>query len=128
MDYVATFSSFAVDDLATAKTFYSETLSVEIASEAMGLHLALSGGGRVHVYERKDYRPADFTVLNFIVANIDAAVADLVSHGVVMERYDSLPASQDERGILRGLSTNMGPDIAWFKDPAGNILSVLQEQ
>ncbi len=80
----------------------------------------------VFVYEKADHQPATFTVLNFYVDDINQAIDELVDKGVVFERYDSLPAPQDERGVLRGRAAGEGPDIAWFKDPAGNIFSVLQ--
>jgi catechol 2,3-dioxygenase-like lactoylglutathione lyase family enzyme len=127
MEYVSTFSSFSVDDIEAAKRFYSEVLGLETSDEMMGLRLTLHDDGRVHVYLKDDHQPAVFTVLNFVVGDIDAAIDSLTAKGIVMERYDSLPAEQDEKGVLRGLGANMGPDIAWFKDPAGNILSVLQE-
>lgn len=127
MEYQGTFSSFSVDNVEAAKKFYSETLGIPTSDEMMGLRLELGGGGRVHVYQKDDHQPASFTVLNFVVADINAAIDSLTSLGVTMERYDNLPAPQDEKGVLRGLSANMGPDIAWFKDPAGNILAVLQE-
>lgn len=120
------FSGFSVDDLATAEAFYSGTLGLSVEDAGgMGLTLHLPGGASVFVYAKADHRPATFTVLNLIVDDIDEAVEELTNRGVRFERYDDLPA--DERGILRGLSVNRGPDIAWFEDPAGNILSVLQE-
>jgi hypothetical protein len=94
----------------------------------MGLQLKLPNGGALFIYPKTDHQPATFTVLNFVVENIDDAVNDLVRLGVRFERYDNLPAPQDEKGIARGLSAHQGPDIAWFKDPSGNILSVLQDK
>jgi catechol 2,3-dioxygenase-like lactoylglutathione lyase family enzyme len=122
----AAFGGFSVDDLAQAKEFYTETLGLELASETMGLQFKLPGGGQVFVYDKKDHQSATFTILNFVVEDIDAAVADLATRGVKFERYEGAP--QDEQGIARGLKANMGPDIAWFKDPAGNILAVLQDK
>lgn len=127
MDYVSTFSSFSIDDEEAAKRFYGETLGLDVSDDMMGLGLTLEGGGRVFMYQKDDHEPASFTVLNFVVNDIDGAIDNLAAKGVVMERYDSLPAEQDEKGVLRGLGANMGPDIAWFKDPAGNVLAVLQE-
>jgi predicted enzyme related to lactoylglutathione lyase len=127
MDYVSTFSSFSIDDEEAAKRFYGEMLGLDVSDDMMGLGLTLEGGGRVFMYQKDDHEPASFTVLNFVVNDIDGAIDSLAAKGVVMERYDSLPAVQDEKGVLRGLEANMGPDIAWFKDPAGNILAVLQE-
>jgi len=122
-DNTKAFSSFAVDDVAAARAFYADTLGIEV-SEDMGmglLFLHLSGNREVVVYPKPDHAPANFTVLNFGVDDIDAAVDHLAAQGVTFERYDGMP--QDERGIMR----EDGPFIAWFTDPAGNILSVLQE-
>lgn len=94
----------------------------------MGLQMQLPGGGTVFIYEKKDHIPAAFTILNFEVASVDESVDILMTKGVKFERYPGMPAPQDEKGILRGLAANQGPDIAWFKDPAGNILSVLQNE
>jgi catechol 2,3-dioxygenase-like lactoylglutathione lyase family enzyme len=118
------FSGFAVDDLAKAKQFYGETLGVGVTDEGGGelLRLHLGGGTEVLVYPKADYTPATYTMLNFPVDDIDEAVDDLVARGVVFERYPGF--DQDDKGIAR---ETLGPAIAWFKDPAGNILSVLQE-
>ena len=123
----AAFSGFSVDDLSRAKDFYTGKLGLEIEDEAMGLMLRLPGGGKVFVYHKADHIPATFTILNFAVDDIDAAVADLTDQGVRFEQYQDGPAKTDEKGIVRGKAANMGPDIAWFKDPAGNFLSVLQD-
>jgi catechol 2,3-dioxygenase-like lactoylglutathione lyase family enzyme len=120
------FSGFSVSDLAAAKKFYGATLGLKIEDDGVGARLQLPGGGTVFVYPKRDHQPATFTILNFVVDDIDAAVDDLTSRGVRFERYDSGP-TQDEKGILRGRAQNRGPDIAWFKDPAGNVLSVIQE-
>jgi catechol 2,3-dioxygenase-like lactoylglutathione lyase family enzyme len=121
----AAFSGFSVDDLAKSNEFYTKTLGLNVVNEGVGLRLHLPGGGTVFVYPRNDHQPASFTILNFMVENIDGAVDELKSRGVNFEHYEGMP--QDEKGILRGRSQQMGPDIAWFKDPAGNILSVLQD-
>ncbi len=123
----AAFSGFSVSDLAKAKDFYTTTVGLEAVDEGegMGLNLHLPGGGTVFVYEKADHQPASFTILNFVVEDIDGAVAELTNRGVQFEHYDN-GAKTDEKGIARGRAQNMGPDIAWFKDPAGNILSVLQ--
>ena len=118
------YSGFAVDDLGRAREFYGETLGLktEVLDEQnnlMALHLA--GDRPTIVYLKPDFAPATYTILNFPVADIDAAVDELAARGVEFERYDGF--EQDERGIARG----PGPDIAWFKDPAGNILSVHKE-
>ncbi len=118
------FSGFSVDDLAKAKAFYAETLGLKVDDQGVGLILHLPGGSTVFAYPKDNHQPATFTILNFEVDNIDAAVAALREKGVQFERYEAMPA--DEDGIVRGISSNQGPDIAWFTDPAGNILSVLQ--
>ncbi|HEY4160757.1 MAG TPA: VOC family protein [Candidatus Saccharimonadales bacterium] len=120
------FSGFSVTDLGTAKQFYTQVLGLEAGDETMGLQLKLPGGGELFIYPKDDHQPATFTVLNFVVSDIDKAVDGLQKLGVSFERYDDLPGGQDEKGIARGRSAHQGPDIAWFKDPAGNILAVLQ--
>ena len=118
------YSGFAVDDLKKAREFYGETLGLRTSavSEEGGLmSLDLAGDRSTLVYEQPDCTPASYTILNFPVEDIDRAVDELAARGVSFERYDGF--EQDEKGIARG----PGPDIAWFKDPAGNVLSVLQE-
>ena len=120
-----TFSSFAVDDVAEARDFYSDTLGLRVTEVPdMGplLTLHLAGGHDVMLYEKSDFSPATYTVLSFEVGDIDAVVDDLSGRGIAFERYDGF--EQDDKGIAR---ESEGPQIAWFKDPAGNILSVLQE-
>jgi catechol 2,3-dioxygenase-like lactoylglutathione lyase family enzyme len=120
------FSGFAVDDLDVAEKFYRDTLGLEVERLDMGtLRLGLARGVNVFVYPRPDHRPAEYTMLNFEVDDIDAAVDGLVARGVTMDRYDGF--EQDERGIARGRAAGQGPDIAWFRDPAGNIIAVLSE-
>ncbi len=117
------FSGFAVDDIAAAKNFYGETLGIETSEQNGILTLALNGGGRpTIVYPKPGHVPAEYTILNFRVEEIEAAVDELTARGVQIERYDGF--EQDERGIMRG----GGPYIAWFKDPAGNVLAVLQDR
>ncbi len=124
----STFTSLSVNSLAEAKAFYVGLLDFTVVDDSMGLSLQLPGDANVFIYEKEGHVPADFTILNFVVDDIDATIDHLTSHhGITMERYDSLPALQDERGILRGRASGDGPDIAWFKDPAGNILSVVQQ-
>jgi catechol 2,3-dioxygenase-like lactoylglutathione lyase family enzyme len=119
------FSGFAVDDLAKAREFYGEILGVK-TSEAHGLMtLHLAGDRDTLVYPKPDHTPATYTILNFPVDDIDQAVDALTRKGVRFQQYENMT---DERGIARGIATGQGPDIAWFKDPAGNILSVLQER
>lgn len=119
------FSGFSVNDLAAAKTFYSETLGLEVTEENSMLTLHLATGGRVLIYAKESgHEPAGFTILNFPVEDIDKAADELIASGVSFEVYEGM--HQDDKGIARGKAANMGPDIAWFKDPAGNILSILQ--
>lgn len=120
------FSGFSVNDTDKAKQFYTQTLGLELEDETMGLRFRLPGGGALFIYTKNDHQPANFTVLNFIVEDIDTAVDELTGLGVSFEHYDNMPGEQDGKGILRGRSVSQGPDIAWFKDPSGNILSVLQ--
>jgi predicted enzyme related to lactoylglutathione lyase len=125
----AAFSGFSVNDLAAAKQFYTEVLGCS-AEDAMGdgLRLTLPGGTVIWIYTKPNHQPATYTVLNFDVDDVEAAVDALAARGVTFERYDGMGFEQDEKGIARGLAAGKGPDIAWFKDPAGNILSVLQDQ
>ena len=116
------FSGFSVDHLESARTFYAQTLGLKTSVEHGLLWLHLAGGRDTLVYSKPDHVPATYTILNFVVDDIDAAVDELVSRGVQLERYEGI--GQDDRGINRA----GGPYIAWFKDPAGNILSVLQER
>jgi catechol 2,3-dioxygenase-like lactoylglutathione lyase family enzyme len=115
------FSGFAVDDIPAAKRFYSDTLGLEVTEENGMLTLHIAGDRPILVYPKPDYTPATYTILNFPVEDIDAAVDELVRRGVRFERYEGMPA--DEKGIMR----TGGPQIAWFTDPAGNVLSVLQQ-
>jgi predicted enzyme related to lactoylglutathione lyase len=117
-------NGFAVDDIEAAKQFYGETLGlgVKVLSEEHGVtSIELAGGRDTLLYAKEDFTPATYTILNFEVDDVDAAVDELASKGVSTERYEGF--EQDEKGIARG----PGPSIAWFKDPAGNILSVLQQ-
>jgi catechol 2,3-dioxygenase-like lactoylglutathione lyase family enzyme len=116
------FSTFAVDDVPAAERFYGETLGLGVAGEMGGLRLRLGTGAEVFVYPKADHTPASFTVLNFPVEDVEAAVDRLTAAGVRFEQYEGEIAT-DEKGIHRG---GEGPTIAWFKDPAGNILSVLE--
>jgi len=114
------FSGFSTNDIEKAKTFYGETLGLDMTEQMGVLNVSFAGGGVAVIYPKENHEPATFTVLNFRVDDIDAAVDRLVAAGIAMERYDGL--AQDERGIAR----EYPPPIAWFKDPAGNILSVIQ--
>ena len=114
------FSGFSTNDVEAARQFYGDTLGLDVNDDNGMLNLRLGGGQRVLVYPKPNHEPATFTVLNFEVPDIDAAVDRLAERGVVFERYEG--AGQDERGIAR----RYPPPIAWFKDPAGNVLSVIQ--
>ncbi len=116
------FSGFAVDDLEQAREFYADTLGLDVkAIDDPGLlNIRLAGDRDILVYPKGDFEPATYTILNFPVDDVEAAVDDLASRGVAFERYDGM--EQDEKGIARG----PGPEIAWFKDPAGNVLAVLE--
>jgi predicted enzyme related to lactoylglutathione lyase len=117
------FSGFAVKDLDAAHTFYGEVLGLEVEVQPMGiLELRLASGASVMVYPKPDHVPATYTILNFPVPDVDAAVDRLTAAGVSMERYEGF--DQDAKGIARDTE---GPTIAWFTDPSGNILSVLDE-
>jgi predicted enzyme related to lactoylglutathione lyase len=117
------FASFSVDDTEAARAFYGEALGLDVSETGPGLlTLTLTGGTRVMVYPKPDHTPATFTVLNFQVADVEAAVDALTAAGVTFARYDGF--GQDEKGIARG---DEGPPIAWFTDPAGNVLAVLEE-
>ena len=116
------FSGFAVDDIAAAAQFYGETLGLDVSEENGLLSLRLAGGAVVMVYPKPDHTPAGFTILNFAVDDVERAVDELAQRGVTFQRYEGF--EQDERGIARD---DRGPAIAWFTDPAGNILSVLEE-
>jgi catechol 2,3-dioxygenase-like lactoylglutathione lyase family enzyme len=115
------FSGFSADDIGKEKAFYADTLGLNVTEEMGALSLALTGGQRVFIYPKENHEPATYTVLNFEVDDIDAAVDELSAAGVQFERYEGMP--QDERGVMR----DWGPPIAWFKDPAGNILAVIQQ-
>jgi catechol 2,3-dioxygenase-like lactoylglutathione lyase family enzyme len=125
VDYTFVFSGFAVTDIDAARTFYRDALGLTVNDESMGhLSIDLPAGGFVLVYPKPDHVAASYTMLNLEVRDIDAAVDELTGRGVVMLRYDGM--YHDERGIVRGIAARQGPDIAWFADPSGNIISVLQ--
>jgi catechol 2,3-dioxygenase-like lactoylglutathione lyase family enzyme len=121
---VKAFSSFSVQDLATAREFYGNTLGLPVTETAEGLQVDLGGGASVFIYPKPNHTPASFTILNLAVPDVERAVDDLVGRGVRFEHYDVEGIETDAKGIHRG---GPGPSrIAWFKDPAGNILSVLE--
>lgn len=126
-----TFSSFSVNDLEKAKEFYQNTLGLEVQQISMGedyalLELHIAGGSKIMVYPKANHTPASFTILNFPVENVEKAVDELTKRGVRFEQYDMGDIKTNEKGIAHG--NGMGPDIAWFTDPAGNILSVLENR
>jgi predicted enzyme related to lactoylglutathione lyase len=115
------FSSFSATDIGAEKAFYADTLGLVVTEEDGQLMVDFAGGQRVLIYPKEDHAPASFTVLNFQVPDIEAAVDGLVERGVDFARYEGFP--QDERGIMR----EWGPAIAWFTDPAGNVIALIQE-
>lgn len=118
------FSGFSVDDIQKAKEFYGRTLGLEVSESHGLLTLHLAGGATVLIYPKPNHSPATFTILNFPVDDVDKAVDELTKRGVRFEIYSEPDLKTDERGVFRG----GGPTIAWFRDPAGNILSVLHEE
>ena len=126
---LAAFSGFSVRNLEAAKKFYRDILGLKITEEkGMGFKLHLPGGGQVFVYPKENHEPATFTILNLVVENIDITVNELIEKGVVFEQYNIPELPQDKKGIARGLSAHMGPDIAWLQDPSGNIFSIMQDK
>ena len=118
------FSSFSVDDLGAARAFYEQALGFDVKEGPMGmLEVQLPVGGHVLIYPKPDHKPATFTVLNLIVADVEQAVDALVAGGITMERYDNPEMAQDAKGIARG----NGPSIAWLTDPAGNVIAVIED-
>jgi catechol 2,3-dioxygenase-like lactoylglutathione lyase family enzyme len=117
------YSGFSVNDVQKAKAFYGETLGLEVSEADGDLELQIAGGTKILVYPKSDHTPATFTILNFPVDGIERAVDELTKAGVRFLIYNEGDLTTDEKGIFRG----EGPKIAWFKDPAGNILSVLEE-
>jgi catechol 2,3-dioxygenase-like lactoylglutathione lyase family enzyme len=115
------FSGFAAPDIEAARAFYADTLGLRVTEENGMLTLHIAGDRPTLIYPKPDHEPANYTILNFMVDDIDEAVDGLAARGVEFERYEGF--EQDEKGVARG----QGPPIAWFRDPAGNILSVLQE-
>jgi len=117
---------FAVDDIDAARRFYAETLGLDVTDNAMGfLELHLASGAAILIYSKPNHEPASYTILNFPVSDIDTAVDDLNARGVTTKIYSDDEFASDERGIVR--ATAGGPDIAWFRDPAGNVLAVYQD-
>jgi catechol 2,3-dioxygenase-like lactoylglutathione lyase family enzyme len=117
------FSTFSVDDIPRAKEFYGQTLGLRVTEQDGLLTLHVAGNRDIVVYPKADHTPASFTILNFPVDDVEATVDALTERGVVFERYEGSDNETDEKGIFRG----GGPLIAWFKDPAGNVLSVIED-
>lgn len=115
-------SSFSTNDIEAAKNFYGNVLGFDVAEQYGGLGLTFSGGGQAWIYPKEDHQPATFTVLNIMVDDVEAAVDDLGAKGVSFEQYDEEPIRTDEKGIAR----SFGGGMAWFKDPAGNIVSLIE--
>ncbi len=125
-EHTKAFSGYSVNDIPIAKEFYSKTLGMKVKDGEMGnLELDLGTGANVFIYPKPNHEPATFTVLNLLVKNIDTAVDELTKSGVKFEHYNYDELKTDEKGIMR--SDGQGPNIAWFKDPAGNILSVIED-
>ena len=116
------FSGFSVPDIEAARAFYADVLGLEVTEDHGILTIHLGGDHRAIAYPKPDHEPAGFTILNFPVPDVEAAVDDLAGRGVVFERYEGTPMETDQKGVFRG----GGPLIAWFKDPAGNVLSVIE--
>ena len=117
------FSGFSVNDVSDARKFYEATLGLRVSEDNGMLTLHIAGGRNILVYPKDDHAPASFTILNFPVDNVESAVDELTRRGVRFERYPGMDADMDEKGIFRG----GGPLIAWFTDPAGNVLSVIED-
>jgi predicted enzyme related to lactoylglutathione lyase len=117
------FSGFSVNDIPKAKTFYIQTLGLNVSEMNGMLQLHIAGGNPILIYPKPNHTPATYTILNFPVDNVDRAVDELSKRGVQFEKYDMPDLKTDDKGVMRG----NGPNIAWFKDPAGNILSVLED-
>lgn len=116
------FFSVSVDDLDAARDFYANTLGLQVEQIPEGLSVTLHGGGALFLYPKRDHQPATFTVLNFLVDDVDRAWSELKERGIEFEQYDLRDLKTDEKGIFRGKPSN-----AWFKDPAGNIIAIVQE-
>ena len=120
------FSGYSVHDQNEARQFYEDIMGLIVEDSAMGLELRFESGHSVFLYPKIEHEPAAYTVLNFPVDDIDEAMSLLIDRGVEFEFYEDLPSEQDENGVLRGKQSGHGPDIAWFKDPSGNILAILE--
>lgn len=126
MNIKGAFSGYSSDNIDACRQFYGQVLGLELSDEMGGIGFNVNGQ-QVFIYPKEDHQPASFTVLNFVVDDINSAIDNLIHKSVVFERYDNLPAEQDEHGVLRGKDAGMGPNIAWFKDPSNNILALIEE-
>jgi catechol 2,3-dioxygenase-like lactoylglutathione lyase family enzyme len=125
-EFTSAFSSFSVDDIEQAKTFYGETLGLDVDEQSMGLQLELPDDQKVFIYPKSDHKAATFTVLNLVVEDIAEAVETLKANGIKFESYSG-EMKTDENGIMWGKDHDGGPNIAWFRDPAGNFVSVIEQ-
>lgn len=125
-DLTKSFSSFAVNDLQAAKEFYGQTLGLGVTVDTMGMTVALTEDKHLFVYEKADHQPAGFTILNLAVNDIDQAADQLIAAGVTFEHYDMGPMELDDRGVFHSDDPTLGPSIGWFKDPAGNVLALIE--
>jgi catechol 2,3-dioxygenase-like lactoylglutathione lyase family enzyme len=126
---ISAFSGFSVPDITQAKHFYGEVLGLEVSEQPEGLEVKVAGAAPIFIYPSPTNKPAMYTVLNFMVENIDTAVDELTGKGVAIEQYDMPQMKTDAKGVLRNDGSHPGPKaILWFKDPAGNILSLIQEK
>jgi catechol 2,3-dioxygenase-like lactoylglutathione lyase family enzyme len=123
--FTGAFSSFSVDDVKKAKEFYGKTLGVDVSETDEGLQLNIEDSSAIFLYPKDDHEPATFTVLNFTVDDIEKAVDELTDRGIEFESYEG-DLETDDKGIFRGKDSGTGPNIAWFKDPAGNFVSVME--
>lgn len=127
MNIQKAFSGYSAGDMLVMKPFYSNVLELDVKENMGGITLLFANGHSVFIYPKENHEPATYTVLNLVVSNINESIDELMAKGVVFERYDGMPVEQDERGVLRGKDAGMGPNIAWFKDPSGNILAIIEE-
>lgn len=126
MNIIGSFSGYSSNNIDACRTFYGEVLGLELTENMGGIGFSVRSQ-QIFIYPQEAHLPATYTVLNFVVPEINAAVDELVGKGVTFERYPNMPADQDERGVMRGKAAGMGPNIAWFKDPAGNILALVED-
>ena len=124
---ISVFSSFSVSDLAEALHFYKKVLELEVEETKQGLKILFANGGTLFIYQKEDHTPATFTVLNFVVPRIEDTMQLLKVKNIEFEKYDTEYMKTDDQGIFHGKASGNGPNIAWFKDPAGNIIAIIEE-